>query len=68
MSAVRASTLSDMTFSFSKRSSIDMLARVHYSRAKKKAKEDGRSRGLYSEASGWMGSPNVIKISYLTTN
>ena len=23
---------------------------------------------LYSEASGWMGGPKVIKINYLTTN
>ena len=41
MSAMIAFTLSDMTSSFPMRSSIDMLARVRYSRAKKKAAEDG---------------------------
>ena len=68
MFVVRASTLLDMTSSFSKRSSIDMLACVHYSIAKKKAKEDGKNRGLQSMESELMGGPNVIKISYLTTD
>ena len=45
-----------------------MLARASVRELRKRPRKMAITGALYSEASGQMGGPKVIKINYLTTN